>query len=303
MLILNNQILNLSEPKKAIEVRIAKELKDLIEKYKLEEGNTVSIVYPKEYFKPNKHNPGKPFKPASFKISFRDVVRGNTGTEQWRWASGVDTNKEGDVNRYYPTSHMFNGSWQFGLAEADLLYFLVNFSSRLKGGKNDKENKRPYMEIENKVGDAEAFAATIRMKAFIDSTIFDPEKLSDKKLVEYAKLIGINNAETEVPAILRKTVHSIISADKKGHEKLKAFLAPQAKPKADLTEFSDLVAKAIADEKIEFADGKWIWANNAHKGTVLCATKNSGEKPEDQLAVFLSKSATAVEAINAALAE
>lgn len=303
MLVVNNKILNLSEPKTSTEVRIAKELKELIEKYKLEDGNTVSIVYPKEYFKQNKHNPGKPYKPASFKISFRDVVRGNTGTEQWRWASGVDSTRDGEPSRYYPTSHMFNGSWQFGLAEADLLYFLINFSSRLKGGKNDKEGKRPYMEIEDKVGDAEAFGETIRKKAFVDSTIFDADKLSDKKLIEYAKAIGINSADTDAPAILRRTVHSITSADKRGYEKLKAFLGPKEPKNEDLAPFFELVNKALTEQVIELVENKWVWAGGDHKGKTICAVSSKNKNHEEQLALFLSKSEAAVEALKETLPE
>lgn len=303
MLVVNNKILNLSEPKTSTEVRIAKELRELIEKYKLEDGNTVSIVYPKEYFKQNKHNPGKPYKPASFKISFRDVVRGNTGTEQWRWASGVDSTRDGEPSRYYPTSHMFNGSWQFGLAEADLLYFLINFSSRLKGGKNDKEGKRPYMEIENKVSDAQAFADTMLHDSYIKMTIFDPEKMSDKKLVEYAKTLGISSAENDAPVILRKTVFGIISADKKGYDKLKAFLGPKEQVNEDMAPFNELIDRALNNHIIELADNKWVWANGDHKGKVICAVGSKNAKADEQLALFLSKSKTAVEALTEALAE
>lgn len=287
MLVVNGKPLNLTDPKSDQERRVAKELAQLVEDYKLAEGGTVSIVYPKEYIKINKFNPSRPFRPASLKISFRDVVRNATGTEDWRWAEREDNGKNNIGKVYSPSSKIFTGSWQLGLAQSDLLYFLLKISSRMEGGANAAEGKRPYMVIENKVKDATEFGNKEVEAAYISMNLF--KEMSEEKVREFAKLIGVDSIGEQ--SILRKTVHSILSKDKFAYKKLSEFLGvKKTDPDADtIKEAMTLAFKAISSGVLELRGKDYVFAIDGElKDQPLFGTGNKPEK-EKALAVFLSK--------------
>ena len=302
MLIVNNKILNLTDPKTEQEKRVARELAQLVADYKLEEGKIVSIVYPKEYIKANKDNPSRPYRPASFKISYRDVLRTATGSEDWRFAERVDPGKNDIGQNYSPNGNVFTGSWQLGLGQADLLYFLLNISSRMEGGKNTASKKRPYMVVENKVVDAQNFAEKELESAYLRITLF--KDLTEEKLRAFAKHIGLNSFETEETDILKKTLYTIVSADKNGYKKLSSFVGGKkaAQNDEDIKEFSELAVAAISKGVIELQKTQYVYMSGALAGQPLFNTGNKTQK-EKALALFLSNSPEETETLKALCAE
>jgi len=289
MLIVNNRILNLTDPKTEQEKRVAKELAQLVEDYKLSEDAVVSIVYPKGYITANKHNPSRPHKPASFKISYRDVLRTPTGTEDWRFAERVDPGKNDIGNNYSPAGNMFTGSWQLDIGQADLLYFLLNISSRMEGGKNASNGKRPYMVVENKVADAQAFADKEIESAVIKMSIL--KEMNEVKLRAFAKSIGISTADSEDLALLRKTTYGIVSIDKDGYKKVSAFLGtkPTQVDSEIMKDAMELAFKAISTGVLELRKNEYVFTGGDQKDQPFFNTGNKPDK-EKQLATFLAKS-------------
>jgi len=289
MLIVNNKILNLTDPKTEQEKRVSKELAQLVEDYKLSEGNIVSVVYPKEYIKENKNNKSRPYKPASFKISYRDVLRTPSGTEDWRFAERVDPGKNDIGSNYSPAGNIFTGSWQLGIESADLLYFLLNISSRMEGGKNASNGKRPYMVVENKVADAKAFASKEIEIAYIKLSIL--QDMSEEKLRTFAKQVGINTAETEDLSLLRKTTYGIVSIDKDGYKKVSAFMGVKSTPVESelMKDAMELAFKAISTGVLELRKNEYVFTGGDQKDQPFFNTGNKPDK-EKQLATFLAKS-------------
>lgn len=282
MLIINGKVLDLSNPKTESEVRVKKEMEELAEKLGLKEkGKTVVIVYPKEHIYPNKENPLKPHKPNSIKIQYRISVPTSVGREEWIYAQGIKRDNR-DQLITTPNGRNFNGTLILSINDIDLIYFL-SIHPKMKGSEN--ATGIPYMQFEDAVSDAKAYAAQVSAKAKA-ALIFSEEHLSDSKLREFGTAIGMTNIKNEDSHVLRKLMYNIVVLDKKKIEALSDFLDSSKKTQSSVEinpEIEESVQAAIADGKFNLVGDWWM------HGEMQIAKVNKNQKAEEVLIKYFNK--------------
>lgn len=306
MLIVNGKQLDLVNPKTELEKQVVSEMQEITKKFSLDKGGTISVVYPEEYIRYNKENK-KPDKPASFKISFRDFLKSETGSQEWRYCTGTQQ-MPNRVTKYFPSFFLFEGSWVLGKGDIDLIYYLMKVYSRLKGGGNSGTQK-PYIKIENKADEAKAANENTRKRLFIENAILNSIEeggLGDEGVRSLAKSLFIPGASTKPEIeVIRAECIKLIKTQRDGYDLVKKAYDES---RSGESEFKELVQELIDNNVVGViqkgpSKAMWLLDTDGQPVNKICQLQNKKTAPKDeiQFAAYLSENPDDVEILKTTL--
>lgn len=216
----NGVVLNTTNPTTALEKQVAKELQDIAKTYGLKRNSgSVVFVYPDALVKPDRENPGKFDSPRGITIKYvaNEVLEDGGGTREWRYFTNSTTDKN-NKKIYTPSTDIFNGRWELGLDQLELIYYLINIYPYTEGGKNFKDGERAFIKRKDVVADNRKVVEARRQKAEIEARLYLlPEKggFTDEELKDLALRVQINAAQMELPLSDANRDYLILALDNK----------------------------------------------------------------------------------------
>lgn len=200
----NNVVLNTTNPQTALEKQVAKELQEIAKTYGLtRKSGSVVFVYPDALVKPDRENPGKFDSPKGITIKYQasEILEDGAGTREWRYFTNSTTDKNGKPI-YTPAVDIFNGRWELGLNELELIYYLINIYPYTEGGKNFKDGDRAFMKRKDVAADNRKVVEARSQRAEIEAKLYlKPGKggFTDEELKDLALRIQINAGTMDLP--------------------------------------------------------------------------------------------------------
>jgi len=176
----------------------------------------VKIVLPPERIVKSKlaHN-RLPDKPRSISIDFVASVKTPNGTDVWRYAERVTTDKNGN-KKYFPKKFKLMDIVRLGENDMEKIFFLLKKSPFCKGG--DNQGLRVKFMFEDLVGAAEKRAAERAKKVKINSLLYGDAKvgLPMERIRGLAKAMFISGVEGLTDAQVRNHLYDKVSDNKDG---------------------------------------------------------------------------------------
>lgn len=266
MLMCNGVILNTTNPKTELDKEVAASMKSLASKYNLGKGGgRMLFTYPHHLIKPDRDNPGRFTKPAGMKISFRanQSMSDGSGLREWRYFITQTKNKSGQVS-YSPLFHIFDGRWELGLSDIELIYFLLELYPLTEGGKNQDKAANPIIRRADAKADAKAEVERRRNLISIEAKLYLPESdggFSEDEIRGLAARLMIAGSKDQDISLLIIEIDNKLKVDRSLVEKAKE----SSVRKDPAFEVGAIIAKAMDAGIIKLAkdgSGKLGWAIN-----------------------------------------
>ena len=248
----------------------------------------VKVVYPADRVMPSrlKHNK-LPDKPQSISFDFRAIVRTTNGSEEWRYADNVISDKNGN-KRYFPKKFLFNGSRYLDRADIEIIFFLLKKSTHrlipveeLKENKELTQSKLAKFMFEDLVSEAEKKAEKKKIEAKIVNLLYgDDFGLPEEKLRALAKayqITGVDNYTlAQVKMLLDNKIHATNTSADDFFRMVDA--EDEIKTRVSITRAMDLNLLKFNDKTRQ-----WFWQAEGEKGTTNVCRVPPDKSPSQAL--------------------
>jgi hypothetical protein len=251
----------------------------------------VKVVYPADRITPSrlKHNK-LPDQPNSISFDLRAIVKTATGSEEWRYAENVVSDKNNN-KKFFPKKFLYTGKRYLDRDNIELIYFLLKKSTyrfipvdELKENKELTQSKLAKFMFEDLVTEAEKKAEKKKIEAKITNLIYGEDYgLPEEKLRELAKAYQIGNVDSYTSAQVKMLLDNKIHEGADGVNNFFRMVDADDEIKTRVS-----ITKAMDMGLLKFNDKtrSWFWQVAGEKGTTNICKVPPNKSPSQALYDF-----------------
>lgn len=262
----------------------------------------VTIKYPQEaYSQPREKGGGKlinpkPDCPAIVPITYKAIISGDNGSEEWVYCETTKM-KPGTIELIYsPTALLLDKSLKIPSNQLDKLFFLCMVSPLRKGSPHASDGGRPMFVIENKSEEAKNRIGTKALRAQAIVAITSTLQLDKLRII--ATSLDIQN----VHIMEKEEIEDVLTTYVETEQGLKNF-----NKKANLEE--DTILRSLVNECVDRkiivfnnSNNSWHYAGTEGKKGELITKLIAGKDRIDTMVFFLENDSSEQERLESALA-